>query len=213
MAGCLRWVAALGRRLARRGLRRRRRGGRCGPRSRRARLRRRGGERAPLVACVLPPAADAAPGTGLWRRRDHRACAGPPSETTSAVKRWRTSLWRPSRAPPCAPTAIVRPWPSERGAALVHPPGAQRRRSGAQRQSPGNTAIQSIQQYSNTAKAPQNCCINTARPFACVGSNTAKIQQFSAVLAQYSSPCNTAIIQQYSGPKVAKCGLYADLWC
>jgi hypothetical protein len=27
------------------------------------------------------------------------------------------------------------------------------------RQSPGNTAIQSIQQYSNTAKAPQNCCI------------------------------------------------------
>ena len=43
--------------------------------------------------------------------------------------------------------------------------------------------------------------------------NTAIQQQFSAVLAQYSSPCNTAIIQQYSGPKVAKCGLYADLWC
>ena len=60
-----------------------------------------------------------------------------------------------------------------------------------------------IQQYSdciNTGKLLY-CCINTARPCACVGSNTAKYSRFSAVLAQYSSPCNTAIIQQYSAPK------------
>ena len=115
----------------------------------RARHWRRRGERAPLAACVRWARGVAAAGsTGRsWRLMAVGASAG---QTRASKKATRIPggciidkamadhvadvPLVPLEGAPWAPTAVVSPWPCERGAAIVHHPGAQRRRRGGRAQ-------------------------------------------------------------------------------